>query len=236
MKISWLLPLTFLLMAGKTAAQDYTNVQFDLDDVICKEQQRAQGLIDFSKSRNFAADQTDIYYQDMHWEIDPAVNYIKGVITYYFKSRMDNISNLILDLSDALHVNSIQRGSQPLTFTHGADQILTIDLGKQLNTGESDTLTISYEGTPPSNGFGSFVQSTHNNIPVIWTLSEPYGVRDWWPGKQDLVDKVDSIDTYITTPPGQLAAGNGKLISITEENGKLVHHWRHRHPIASYLI
>ncbi|MGB4848949.1 MAG: M1 family aminopeptidase, partial [Saprospiraceae bacterium] len=41
---------------------------------------------------------------------------------------------------------------------------------------------------------------------------------------------------YITTPLGQLAASNGKLISIDEVGGKLVHHWRHRHPICAYLV
>ena len=48
---------------------------------------------------------------------------------------------------------------------------------------------------------------------VIKTIRDP---------KQDLIDKIDSIDVYITTPLNELAASNGKLISITEENGKLV--------------
>ena len=50
------------------------------------------------------------------------------------------------------------------------------------------------------------------------------------------MDKIDSMDVFITTPLDQLAAGNGKLMSITEIDGKLVHHWRHRHPIVSYLV
>jgi aminopeptidase N len=105
------------------------------------------------------------------------------------------------------------------------DQLLIIDLDKTLNTGDIDTITVSYEGVPPSNGFGSFETGTHAGAPILWTLSEPYGNRDWWPGKQDLIDKIDSMDIYITTPLGQLAASNGKLIRIEEINGKLVHHW-----------
>ena len=172
----------------------------------------------------------------MRWDMDPAVNYVKGVITYYFESRKEGLSQFHLDLSNTLEVNSVTRNGLPLEFEHTADQVLNISLGKSLPIGAFDTLTVDYEGVPPSNGFGSFEQGNHNGTPVIWTLSEPYGVRDWWPGKQDLADKIDSIDVYITTPEGQLAAGNGKLISITEDNVKLVHHWKHRHPIAAYLV
>jgi hypothetical protein len=50
-------------------------------------------------------------------------------------------------------------------------------------------------------GFGSFIVDEHNGTPVMWTLSEPFGARDWWPCKQDLNDKIDDgIDFYITAP------------------------------------
>ena len=38
---------------------------------------------------------------------------------------------------------------------------------------------------------------SHNNIDHIWTLSEPYGARDWWPCKDDPSDKADSVDIKI---------------------------------------
>ena len=210
---------------------------FDLDELICKEQETAESQINKLSQRTAYSDETDIYYQEMRWEIDPAVYYITGEITYYFKSKKANLNLFYLDLANELAINSITRNGDPVSFTHSTEQLVTIDLGKSLALGESDTLTIKYEGAPPSNGFGSFEQGTHAGIPIIWTLSEPYGVRDWWPGKQDLADKIDSVDIYITTPIGQLAASNGKLMSIIQiEDGKLIHHWQHRHPIVAYLI
>lgn len=231
-----LFPLFLLLVTPLLFSQPTFNFEYDLDELVCKEAARAESHLQISHSRNAAADQTDIFYQVMRWDMDPAVNYVKGVITYHFKSRVNNLSQLILDLANSHTINYIRRGNQDLTYTHTQDQLLTIDLGKTLAIDQVDSLTISYEGIPPNNGFGSFEQGTHGTAPIVWTLSEPYGARDWWPTKQDLVDKVDSIDVYLTTPTGNLGASNGKLISITEENGKLVHHWRHRHPIASYLI
>ncbi len=210
---------------------------FDLDEIICKEQETVESHINKLSQRTAYSDETDIYYQEMHWEIDPAVYYITGEITYYFKSKKANLNRFYLDLATELTVNSIKRNGIPVSFSHSSEQLLTIELGKSLATGQSDTLTIQYEGAPPSNGFGSFEQGTHAGTPIIWTLSEPYGVRDWWPGKQDLADKVDSVDIYITTPVGQLAASNGKLMSIIETgDGQLIHHWQHRHPIVAYLI
>lgn len=228
--------ISFLLLSHNFLnAQGDTPVDWDHHDIICKESENASKLLDFRSRQNIYAYQTDMHYQDMHWEINPAVKYISGEITYYFKSLIPDLEFLYLDLSDALQVNSIHRHGTSLDYVH-EDQLLQITLGKSLSEGEYDTLTILYEGTPPSNGFGSFEQSTHAGIPIIWTLSEPYGGRDWWPNKQDLIDKVDSVDIYITTPLEQLAASNGKLISIDLQNDKLVHHWRHRYPIVSYLI
>ncbi len=225
----------FLSLTVLSLAQG-VNIQYDLEDIICKEQEKAASLSSLAQSRNLTADQSDIFYQVMRWDIDPAQYYIKGEITYYFKSNVNQLQQWVLDLANTHQINFIRRNNQSLSFTHTPDQLLTIDLGKSLGKGEADTITINYEGTPPSNGFGSFEQGTHDGTPIIWTLSEPYGARDWWPTKQDLIDKIDSADTYITTPLNQLAASNGKLISITESNGKWVHHWQHRHPIASYLV
>ena len=114
--------------------------------------------------------------------------------------------------------------------------MLQINFSSTLNA--LDSVTVYYHGMPPSTGFGSFVQSTHgpNNVPIILTLSEPYGASDWWPCKNTLTDKADSIDTYITIPPGNKAASNGLLKEIIPTDTNFTYHWKHRHPIAAYLV
>ena len=179
-------------------------------------------------TRNFAAAETDVHYQDMHVEIDPAINKVSGEITYYFTSRVDQLNRFVVDYQDDLPINYILRGNTPLLHSR-SDDLVTIDLGKSLMIGEQDTVTISYESE------GTLRQELHNGTPVISTDLELDML--WYPGKRDLTDKIDSVDLYVTTPPDQYVAGNGTLEGIEEIGGQWVHHWRHHHPIATtYLL
>jgi len=97
---------------------------------------------------------------------------------------------------------------------------------------------VFYHGRPPETGFGSFVVTRHKSTPspILWTLSEPYGAKEWWPCKESLADKIDSLDVFITCPTQYKAASNGKLISDEISGETRTAHWKHRHPIATYLV
>ncbi|MDQ3017598.1 MAG: hypothetical protein M3R25_12890, partial [Bacteroidota bacterium] len=184
--------------------------------------------IDLNTNRNYAAAETNVIYQEMHVEIDPAINRVEGIIHYVFASKVDQLNRFVLDYTDGLPIHFIRRGNIDLSYTH-IENLINIDLGKNLNIGELDTITISFESD------GILRQEMHNGNPVISTDLDISML--WYPGKRDLTDKIDSVDVYVTTPPDQRVAGNGKLIDIIEENGKWIHHWQHRHPIATtYLL
>lgn len=207
----------------------------ELEDIVCKEAHSFISHRNEDFRSNPYSNETDITYQKIIWTIDPAVNFIEGVIEYTFKSKIEGLDKFALDLSNNHEVIEARIDNLQLEVNH-TDDLVIIQLPAPLQLNESISLTVSYEGVPPSNGFGSFIQSSHDGAPIIWTLSEPYGVKDWWPGKQDLIDKIDSMDVYIHTPPEQLAAGNGSLESIEKSDKRWIHHWKHRYPIASYLV
>ncbi|HRD51173.1 MAG TPA: M1 family aminopeptidase [Flavobacteriales bacterium] len=177
----------------------------------------------------------DVQYHRLDLVLDPAVRAISGTVTHRIQSLRE-LDAITLDLSSAHSVTSALVNGAPVDFMH-ADDELTLLLLDPLAEGEAAEMSITYGGEPPSNGFGSFVQSEHQGAPIIWTLSEPYGARDWWPCKQDLNDKADSLDIIVTTTTGNRVASNGLLVSEEDlGNGQVRHHWRHRHPIAYYLI
>lgn len=177
----------------------------------------------------------DVQYHRLELNIDPSVRYIKGKVTTYFQTLEANFSTIHFDLNEPLRVDSVRYKGKKISYTH-TDQILRINLPSALAKSVRDSLTIFWQGEPDNNGFGSFEQTTHSGAPVIWTLSEPYGARDWWPCKQTLTDKIDSLDMWITCRKDYKAASNGVLVAEVEKGTNKIYQWKHRYPIANYLV
>jgi len=178
----------------------------------------------------------NIIYHNLQFEVDPAIYAIKGLVTTYFKTKVDNVSQIDFDLSSALTVDSVIYHQKKVDVSHLHD-VLVINLGNQLSNNILDSISVYYHGIPTTaNGFGAFAAEHHNGVPIMWTLSEPFGAKDWWPCKQTLNDKADSIDIVIIHPKEYKAASNGVLVSETINESKMYTHWKHRHPIEAYLV
>jgi len=188
------------------------------------------------KSASNSAVNEDITYLSALWNIDPAIRQISGSVQYSFTVSSANYDSFRLDLSDSLEVVNVFRQGASVEFIHQLDQ-LTIAL-PGMTSGDTATVQIIYQGVPSNSGFGSFVtSSTSAGDPVMWTLSQPFGASDWWPAKESFADKIDSSDYYISIPPGNKAAGIGKLVEVdSSSNVAHMYHWKHRYPIATYLI
>jgi len=177
----------------------------------------------------------DVTYHKLEFTVNPAVYAITGKVTTTFKA-LSNMTTVTFDFNNAITVSSVKSGTTNLTFTQNANEELIITLPTTLTTGNFATLEINYSGAP-STGEQAFTKSTHNGTPIIWTLSEPFGARDWWPCKQDLNDKVDSIDVYITAPSQYVSVANGVEIGTPVISGSnKTTHFRHSYPIPAYLI
>ncbi len=50
------------------------------------------------------------------------------------------------------------------------------------------------------------------------------------------MDKIDSIDVIVTTPEIYRTASNGVVVQDIVEAGFRKMHWKHRHPLATYLV
>jgi aminopeptidase N len=203
------------------------------DKVALQEAAAYQKSAVFAESDDYA--DYDLVYQQLNFNVDPAVSYISGSVLSEVKFRKDQISVVRFDLNDNMIVDSIWCNLQKVTFQHSGDKI-SINLPQPTGAGNYSEFEIFYHGAPLKDGFGSFTVSGHNNTPLLWTLSEPYGAKVWWPCKQSLADKIDSIDVYITCPQQYKAASNGKLVSDIVTGDHRTVHWQHRYPIATYLI
>ena len=226
----------FCLVSINLFSQDFNET---LEDVRIAEAKSA--LSQIMHRANLNTGNYDLKYHRLELDLDPSVAFISGAVTTYFEAKED-LSDITFDLSSNMIVSQVEQRGTTLVFSQNSNDELVITLPDMQNMGVLDSLTISYSGNPVSSGLGSFVQETHNGDPTIWTLSEPYGAKAWWPCKQDLIDKIDSIDVFLTSPrfnPSNeeyIAVSNGLEQSQVFNASEKTTHFKHRYPIPAYLI
>lgn len=177
----------------------------------------------------------DVTYHKLELTVNPQQpsGQLTGKVTTTF-TALSNMTSVVFDFNNQLTVSSVKKGATNLTFTQSSTE-LTINLGGTQTSGTSATVEITYAGVPQSDE-AAYVRSTHNGQPIIWTLSEPFGARDWWPCKQDLNDKIESIDVYITAPSQYTSVSNGLQMGTTTSSGNKTTHFHHGFPIPAYLV
>jgi len=228
MKNIILILLLFLVEAG--FSQQLTT---DFHQIIEAEAKAAHKIINYKANINTA--NYDVIYHRFDWVIDPAIAFISGSVTTSFTAK-ENLTSVTFDLADNMTVSEVTQNGTLIPFSQNTNDELIITLSQTLLLGQSSTVKITYSGNPESSGFGSFEQTTHNGNPIIWTLSEPYGAKGWWPCKQDLNDKIDEIDVFITAPQQYVAVSNGLEQSQTINGNNKTTHFKHQYPIPAYLI
>lgn len=230
-----LIVLCFLLMVCSAKAQPPADYCKQLKEIAMAEQLSHTRVIMNTRTLTGASD-FDVKYYRCEWEADPSVRFIKGKVTVYFVVAVPSTS-ITLDMMSPLVVDSVTQRNTLLSQLQ-LNNTVQINFASTINAGTLDSVSVYYKGVPPNTGFGSFIQDQHAGVPVMWSLSEPYGARDWWPCKNGLDDKADSIDVFITAPAQYKAASNGLWQSETLVAGgtKKITHWKHRYPIATYLV
>ena len=143
-----------------------------------------------------------------------------------------------LNFWDGMAISDIHRSDSPeeqLSYTHHSD-LLSISLDSVYAQGEEIRVVIAYNGQPQYSQYASFRFDSYAGEPLMWSFSEPFGARAWWPCKDVPSDKADSVDIKVTVPNKFIVASNGTL---REEkiNGDLTTYWWHeQYPIVTYLV
>ena len=180
----------------------------------------------------------DIKFYELNLDIDFNSSRIRGSVTV--NGVIGNIypDFIELDLYDNMTVDSILQNNIPILYLHENDMLKIPISDITLNDENLFSLTIFYQGTPDHCGAGGFKFDEHQNIGHVWTLSEAYCARSWWPCKDDPSDKADSVNIIVSVPiePAYIVASNGLLSSTTINNNKKTYFWKERYPITTYLV
>lgn len=180
----------------------------------------------------------DVLFYGLDIEVDPWSTTIKGAVHIRMKIIEPDTWELVLELMQDLKVSRVLIDGIEVSFQH-QNNVIEVFSGEAIASGTLLDVEVFYAGEPQPDGFFSGIQSAVNSFgdPVLWTLSEPHNARQWFPVKQVLADKADSVYVFITCPEGFIAASNGLLSGITPmKGGKLRYEWISHYPIAYYLI
>ncbi len=174
----------------------------------------------------------DVRWYDLDLAFTPVTTQVAGTVRTQATVLVAPLTTLDLDLLANMVVDAVTAGGVAVTYSRVAD-VLTVNLDRAYAAGELVDVRVVYHGSPVVGAFGF---TTANGRPLIWSLSEPYGARSWWPCKDVPEDKADSVTIRFSVPTGMITASNGTRLSATDNGITAVTRWRESYPIASYLV
>jgi aminopeptidase N len=191
-----------------------------------------KGLMAAEAAKTFNQTQYDVHHYDLDLDLNPGTHILIGTVTITAEVTGVSISTLDLDLDLGMAVSAATSDGSAATFSRSG-ALLTVDLDRAYTTGETVVVTVAYNGNPSGGAFG---WDSFDGQDMIWTLSEPFGARDWWPCKDLNSDKADSVDITVTVPDNLIVASNGLVVSDVDNGATRTTHWKSNYPIATYLV
>lgn len=182
----------------------------------------------------------DVYFYDLHLKIDTATHSISGynIITY---KNVTGYSTMQVDLFSNMIIDSILHGNSKLTYTRDGNAVF-IKFNSIQQKNKKDSIRFYYHGKPQTAKNppwdGGFVWS-HDSLGKPWidVACEGTGASLWWPCKDHLSDKPDSMRMSFDIPNGLMCVSNGRLRSTQNlNNGCTRFTWFVSSPIINYDV
>ena len=174
----------------------------------------------------------DVHYYELDLNLSPSTSMLTGLVTVRAEVTGASISTMDLNLHTQMSVYGVTAGGSGTTYSR-AGHVMTVDLDQTYTTGETVEVVVDYGGNPSGSHFG---WDSYGGQDMIWTLSEPFGAREWWPCKDLNSDKADSVDIRVTVPDHLTVASNGLLLSNVDNGSTRTFHWKTNYPIVTYLV
>lgn len=242
MKRLILIVTLILASAAPLAAQKSPFEEIHGDIIRRMEMQRAQPF--FEREFLMMPDPTPVQLQfdALHYVMDiafkPSTEEVQGSVKALIESLVDSLHSVDFDADNVLTIASVSEvGGGPLSWSHSLD-LLSIDLSPGLAQGEQIEIEITYGGFPTASPTTGLFFQEQAGQPVIYSLSEPWGARTWWPCK-DYPDDKATFDIYLSVPYDIFAASNGNYIGYTDEIqwSELYrrYQWQETYPMTTYL-
>jgi aminopeptidase N len=184
----------------------------------------------------------DVQHYSLDLDYDPATEVLTGKTRITLIPTQD-LDQFNLDLRNWFAVSRVSVGKHAAAYfqeeaqedAEFEPQELVVTPRPKLHAGRTYTVEVDYSGVPedvvdPDGSSEGWVK----NQDGAFVVNEPQGSPGWFPVNDDPNDKA-TYDFAITVPAGNVAIGNGRLVSSVTDGGKTTWRWREDSPMASYL-
>jgi len=178
-------------------------------------------------------DDYDVTFYDIDIEIDESAETVDGSVAMVATSTVDGLTEVIMDLYDNMTVSGVTHDGGAALYSHALD-LLTVSLNGTVNTGQTFEIVVTYSGAPIDDALDFATHGGGN--PIISSLSEPSGARQWWPCKDTPADKADSARIALTVDDALVAVSNGMLQFVVDNGPTKTYEWFEEYPITTYLL
>lgn len=182
----------------------------------------------------------DVLFYDLDIAIDPANRSVRGRNRIRFRSVRD-FDSLQIDLYANMQIDSMLYKGGRLAF-HRECNAVYVHFPSTVTAGTINVLDIAYQGKPvlpdPSVMQGGVIWfADKDGKPWAESVCQGSGGSLWWPGKDLLSDKPDSMRVTLTVPSGLTAISNGRFLGKTRlADSRDRFEWYISYPILNYNV
>lgn len=182
----------------------------------------------------------DVLFYDLDITLLPETKSIRGSNSIRFLAVTD-FDRLQVDLHENLTVDRILYHGQELSYTREYNAVF-IRFPAALKAGSVDSFQVQYRGEPLEPEItilrgGIFWLWDRNKDGWIASVSQGVGANVFWPCKDHLSDRPDSMRISVTIPTGQEEISNGRLLErVNLPDGQTRFVWYVDYPIVTYNV
>ncbi|MBD2767263.1 T9SS type A sorting domain-containing protein [Hymenobacter sp. BT664] len=205
-----------------------------------------------TRSHRQKMDRYDVKYYKLDIALENNSRDVRGNVRMSARNLAEPLDSLAFELYSTITIDSVVLNGRRSSGWHRSGNDVTARLPQPVPANTVFDAFIYYHGTSPydptgtSNTIGNGLRTASEvsiggtSFPynVTFSASQPFISHEWWPCKQVLTDKADSLDVWVTTSSVNKVGSNGVLQRVTPlPGGKSRYEWKHRvKPIAYYLV
>ena len=182
----------------------------------------------------------DVSFYALDVKVDPEAQSIEGNVMIRFRV-VQPFNKMQIDLYKNMNISKILYHGNEMSYTREFNAVF-IQFPSTMNAGREEEIQVYYAGKPQipdaTSLRGGFLwMQDKNGKPWIESVCQGSGASLWWPCKDHLSDKPDSMRISISVPDGLMDISNGRLLQKTKLNGNFTRFdWYVSYPINNYNV